>query len=295
VTISRTNPAQSVQVARISPGQPVALATVSAHDAVSHSVSQQELPSDMCRRVDCIVGINADFHDTNTDEPFGGVVSGGRLVRSPSAADQLTVAHNGTLQAGRLDWSGSLTAADGTTTALGGFNVDRIRAPSSSTPPPGERRPRPVRAASSSCGPPARSGSRSDHTPADRRLPDGPRARPADGAVLSADGDQATPWPPCGPGSGPTPWPTPSNSRSTPAPATWPRASASVRSCCGTGSASSRLNDGLTAFRAPRTLVGWNAAGEVVIVTVDGRQDTGAGMNPGDASDLLLALGPRTG
>ena len=125
LTISRTNPAQSVQVARISPGQPVALATVSAHDAVSHSVSQQELPSDMCRRVNCIVGVNADFHDTNTDEPFGGVVSGGRLVRSPSAADQLTVARNGTLQAGRLDWSGSLTAADGTATALGGFNVDR--------------------------------------------------------------------------------------------------------------------------------------------------------------------------
>ncbi len=297
VTISRTNPAQSVQVARISPGQPVALATVSAHDAVSHSVSQQELPSDMCRRVDCIVGVNADFHDTNTDEPFGGVVSGGRLVRSPSAADQLTVAHNGTLQAGRLDWSGSLTAADGTTTALGGFNVDRVPGavllytPAWGAPTPAGASGELVLRATGPVGvleattPLQIVGFRT-----------GPGPVPADGAVLSADGDRA-------------------NALA----ALWARVKAHTLADtlqltvhAGAGDVAESigvrpillrdgkrvfppLNDGLTAFRAPRTLVGWNAAGEVVIVTVDGRQDTGAGMTLADASDLLLALGATDG
>ena len=87
---------------------------VSSHDAVAHQGTGGELPSDMCRRVSCLAGINADFHDPLTGEPIGGVVSGGRLLRSPvPGRAQLIVTRDGRLQVGPLDWSGSVTASDG--------------------------------------------------------------------------------------------------------------------------------------------------------------------------------------
>src|SRR5438093_11055232 len=78
--LNSPSPSEEVHVARIAPDAPVVLRTVSSHDVVSHSEADQELPSDMCRRVSCIAGINGDFHD---GEPLGGVASGGRLVKSP--------------------------------------------------------------------------------------------------------------------------------------------------------------------------------------------------------------------
>ena len=51
-----------------------------------------------------------------------------------------------------------------------------------------------------------------------------------------------------------------------------------------------------TRGRQPRTLVGWNPAGEKLLVTVDGRQpDTSVGMSLAEAADLLLALGATDG
>ncbi|HKY76420.1 MAG TPA: phosphodiester glycosidase family protein, partial [Acidimicrobiia bacterium] len=51
-----------------------------------------------------------------------------------------------------------------------------------------------------------------------------------------------------------------------------------------------------TRGRQPRTLVGWNAAGEKLLVTVDGRQpDVSVGMTLAEAADLLLALGATDG
>jgi hypothetical protein len=51
-----------------------------------------------------------------------------------------------------------------------------------------------------------------------------------------------------------------------------------------------------TRGRQPRTLVGWNPAGERLLVTVDGRQpDISVGMTLAEAADLLLALGATDG
>jgi hypothetical protein len=54
--------------------------------------------------------------------------------------------------------------------------------------------------------------------------------------------------------------------------------------------------DDFTRGRQPRTLVGWNPAGEKLLVTVDGRQpETSVGMTLAEAADLLLALGATGG
>src|SRR5581483_1869373 len=80
--LTLADPAQSVNVATVAPGA-ARLAVVSSHDAVAHQNTGGELPSDMCRRVGCLAGINADFADPASGEPLGGVVDGGVLLRSP--------------------------------------------------------------------------------------------------------------------------------------------------------------------------------------------------------------------
>ena len=57
-----------MNVARVAPGA-ARLVAVSSHDAVAHQGIGGELPSDMCRRVGCFAGINADFRDAVTGEP----------------------------------------------------------------------------------------------------------------------------------------------------------------------------------------------------------------------------------
>jgi len=122
--LTLADPAQSVHVARVAPGATARLAAVSGHDAIVHQ-GGGELPEDMCRRVGCYAGITADFHDTGTGEPVGGVVSGGVMLRSPAPGrPQLIVSGDGHLQAGPLDWTGSVTASDDRTVALGGVNVE---------------------------------------------------------------------------------------------------------------------------------------------------------------------------
>src|SRR5205085_6392782 len=122
-SLTLADPAQAVHVARVAPGA-ARLVTVSSHDAVAHQDAGAELPSDMCRRVGCFAGINADFHGPMTGQPVGGVVSDGRLLRSPvPGRAQLIVTRNGRVQAGPLDWSGSVTARAGRSVAVGGVNV----------------------------------------------------------------------------------------------------------------------------------------------------------------------------
>src|SRR5581483_8544093 len=78
------------------------------------------------------------------------------------------------------------------------------------------------------------------------------------------------------------------SSVSTPEPE-WRRASAAARWFAAAA-------DAFTRGRQPRTLVGWNAAGEAWLVTVDGRQpDASVGMTLAEAADFLLALGATDG
>ncbi|TMK52865.1 MAG: hypothetical protein E6G66_03345, partial [Actinobacteria bacterium] len=59
--LTLADPAQSVHVARVAPSADARIVAVSSHDAVAHQGSGGELPSEMCRRVGCFAGINADF------------------------------------------------------------------------------------------------------------------------------------------------------------------------------------------------------------------------------------------
>lgn len=291
VTLSFPDPAQTVHVAHIDPGAPVAVEAVSAHDGIPHRNTDHELPSDMCRRVSCIAGINGDFHDLSSDQPLGGVITGGRMLRSPRAGyDQVTLDRGGRLHAGHLGWSGSLVASDGTTVALGGVNVDRgndtvvLYTPAwGGSTPAGAEGELVLRAA----GPIGTLGTTAVEIVATRS---GSGGIPSDGAVLSATGS----------------------------------AGAALRGLAGrigtsvTRTAQLRLEtavdaiqslgahpvllrdgrrvfpdtpDGFTRFRNPRTLLGWNPSGEIIMVTVDGRNDEAEGMSLAQAADLLVGLG----
>jgi hypothetical protein len=285
------DPAQTVHVAHIDPGAPVAVEVVSAHDGIPHRNSDHELPSDMCRRVSCIAGINGDFHDLSSDQPLGGVISGGRMMRSPRAGyDQVTLDRGGRLHAGPLGWSGSLVASDGTTIPLGGVNVDRgadtavlYTAAWGGSTPAGAESEFVLRVA----GPVGTLGTSPVEIIATRA---GSGGIPTDGAVLSATGS----------------------------------AGAALRGLAGrvgngvARTAQLRLDtaldaveslgahpvllrdgrpvfpnatDGFTRFKNPRTLLGWNPSGEIVMVAVDGRRDDAEGMSLAQAADLLLGLG----
>jgi hypothetical protein len=289
LVLSAANPAESVHVARVAPGAPVALKAVSAYDAIPHRTAEQELPSDMCRRVACIAGINGDFHDLDSDQPLGGIVSGGRLLRSPRAGyDQVTVATDGTLHAGPLGWSGSLTAGAGAAVTLTGVNVDRggdgvvLYTPMwGDSTPAGAEIELVVRVAGSV----GTLGTTAVEI-VDRRNRSG--AIPADSAVLSGVGlaGQAL-----------------RNLAARAANGTQAQLQlhTAVDAVESLGAHPVILRDGQPAYpdatdgftrsRNPRTLFGWNRAGEVVLVTVDGRRDDAEGMSLAQAVDLLRGLG----
>ncbi len=295
-SLTLADPAQSVHVARVAPGA-ARLVAVSSHDAVANQDVGAELPSDMCRRVGCLAGINADFSDAMTAQPVGGVVSGGRLVRSPAPGRaQLIVTRDGRLQAGPLDWSGTVTASDGRSVAIGGVNVAHhpgevvLYTPAwGSTTPGGAEIELVVRStgaigALGAITPVQIGGARRD-----------PGQIPADGAVLAASG-----------------------SASAVLQEFADRAAAGsinsvldlrIRSSVdvvesvggyptilqGGQPAFADVDDSFTRARHPRALVGWNPAGEVVLVTVDAGRDGASGMTLAEAADLLVGLGASDG
>ncbi len=294
--LTLADPAQSVHVAIVAPGA-ARLTVVSSHDAVAHQNTGGELPSDMCRRVGCLAGINADFHDPATGEPAGGVVAGGVLLRSPvPGRAQLIVTRDGHLQAGPLDWSGAVTASDGRTVAVGGVNVDPhpgdvdLYTPAWAGDTPDGADIELVLRATGAVGAIGATtalqivGVRSDPGPI-----------PADGAVLAASGSAAA-------------------------------TLHALADMAAAGSISSTLHldvrtavdvvesvggnpvvlagghpafpdagDSFTDGRHPRSLVGWNGAGDVVLVIVDGGRDGASGMTMAEAADLLTGLGATDG
>ena len=294
-SLTLADPAQSVHVARVAAGA-AELMVVSSHDAVAHQDAGGELPSDMCRRVACFAGINADFDDPVTAQPLGGVVSGGRMLRSPDPGRaQLIVTRDGRLQAGPLDWSGSVTASDGRAVAIGGVNAARPGGVVLYTPawggdtPDGADTELIVRSSGAI-------GALGTTTPVQIvgvRSEPGPI--PAGGAVLAASGsasailhdfaDQA--------GAG--------RIRNT----LDLRIRTAVDAVESVGGSPTVLRDGQAAFpdvddsftraRHPRSLVGWNPAGDVVLVTVDAGRDDASGMTLAEAADLLLGLGATDG
>ncbi|MGH9009622.1 MAG: phosphodiester glycosidase family protein, partial [Acidimicrobiia bacterium] len=295
-SLTLTDPAQDVHVARVAPGA-ARLVAVSSHDAVAHQDVGAELPSDMCRRVGCFAGINADFHDALTGQPVGGVVSGGRLLRSPvPGRAQLIVTRNGSLQAGPLDWSGSVTASDGRTVAVGGVNVAPhpgdvvLYTPAwGGNTPDGADTELVVRSAGTigaigATTPVQIVGVRSE-----------PGAIPADGAVLAASGSASAILHEFASRAD-------AGSISRTLDLSIRTAVDAVESVGGNPTvlrggqpAFADVDDSFTRARHPRALVGWNPAGEVVLVTVDAGRPGASGMTLAEAADLLLGLGATDG
>jgi hypothetical protein len=294
--LTLADPAQSVQVARIAPGA-ARFAAVSSHDAVAHQSAGGELPSDMCRRAGCFAGVNADFRDAATGGPVGGVVSGGRLLRSPiPGRAQLIVTRDGRLQAAPLDWSGAVSASDGRTVAVGGVNIDPhpgdviLYTPAwGSDTPEGADTELIVRStgaigAIGASTPLEIVGVRSDPGPI-----------PADGAVLAASGSASATLHELADRAD-------AGHISRTVQLRIRTAADAVESLGGRPivlrdghPAFPDVDDNFTRARHPRTLVGWNPSGEVVLVTVDGGRGDASGMTLAEAADLLVGLGATDG
>ena len=87
--------------------------------------------SELCGAVGCVAGVNGDFFDLDDHEPFGGVVIGGEVWRSPrSFHAQLNVFDDGTVVAQNASWPVRVLGPDGTTRPVDVVNrrpdVDQI-------------------------------------------------------------------------------------------------------------------------------------------------------------------------
>jgi hypothetical protein len=303
--LQRERPPLRVHVARIAPDAPVSLRAVLSNDAVAGEDPIVERTSTMCARVHCLLAVNGDFAGAD-DQPLGGLLTGGELLRTPSPSQlQLSVGKDGRLSAGELSWTGTVVPTDLEPLTLGGVNVaaapdgltlytaaygPRLETPAAATVV-GFRNVEPT-------GPLAVGQTTMVEITGSWEQPAGaaPSPIPADGGVLAGRGAAADAL------------------RSL-----WNRVQAGEVSSRALlrldtqagvvesiGGSPILIRDGARWFadtandftrgRQPRTLVGWNPAGETLLVTVDGRQpEESVGMTLAEAADLLLALGATDG
>ena len=107
--------AVQVHVARVDAGRPLRVVQAAG------DLADRETTSSICRRTrGCAVAINGDFF--TADGPVGGVVSDGRLLRSPSRPHEQLSLRPLRATSG-LDWRGVLRSPDGAELALDGVNV----------------------------------------------------------------------------------------------------------------------------------------------------------------------------
>lgn len=112
-TLRTEGPAAAVHVARIAAGAHVDVRVVTAHDQIAGGPQGgRELTSDLCRRAEGVVCVNGDFAECPTcGQPIGAVVRDGRALRSPHGAhEQLSMLGAGAYSLDRLQWSGRLIA-----------------------------------------------------------------------------------------------------------------------------------------------------------------------------------------
>lgn len=109
-----------VNVARVAPGSGRLRAVLSNDQVAEPAVGARlERTSAACERVGGIVCINGDFFFTPTNGspellqlPLGGLVAGGQMLRSPNASHhQASLTREGRLAVGQLNWSGSVVTA----------------------------------------------------------------------------------------------------------------------------------------------------------------------------------------
>ena len=113
VVIDQDDPDVMVNVARVARDAEVDVRVVTANDQIAGGPGGGlELTSEMCRRAGGLLCVNADFAECPTcGQPIGGVVKGARVLRSfHSAHDQFSVIGPGSFSTDRPSWSGRLVA-----------------------------------------------------------------------------------------------------------------------------------------------------------------------------------------
>jgi len=283
------SPVVAAHIAHVTPGAPVDLRVVNANDKISTSPRELETTSSMCRRVHCVVGVNGDFHTIG--EPAGAVIVDRRMLHSPDPSrPQLTLTGDGRLVAGPLPWSGSVSAI-GLQIAVAALNTDPPADGLAVFTPAYGSRTDPSTRTELVVGAPGGVGllNRPGRLQV-RGLRTGGGPIPADGAVLSAGGVAAQQlqdlW---------------AKLQSAKSGVVELEVTSPVDAVMSLGAEPVVLRDGrrappwrdpnLVNPRQPHTLVGWNPAGEVFLVAVDGRQAGSDGMTMAEAADFLLALG----
>jgi phosphodiester glycosidase len=306
LTLERDKPPLRVNVARIAPDAPVSLRAVLSNDAVAGPDPIVERTSSACQRTHCLLAVNGDFAGGD-DEPLGGLLTGGQLLRTPNPSQlQLSVGKDGSLSAGELSWSGTLVPTDLAPLTLAGVNVapspdgitlyTAVYGPTLETQGPatvvvGFRNIEPAgRLVAGQTTMVEIIGLR------EQIAGSPPSPVPADGGVMVGRGQAAdvlrSLWNRVQTGA--------VSSRAllrldTQSGVAESLGGSPILIRNGARWFADAAND-FTRGRQPRTMVGWNPAGEKLLVTVDGRQpDTSVGMTLAEAADLLLALGATDG
>ena len=303
LVLQRRSPNEVLNVAVLQRGSPSRLRVVLSNDRVAGPAPRTERTSSMCRRVDCLLAVNGDFF-TNAGAPVGGVVDGGQPLRSPNPSrNQFVVRATGAPRVGPLQMAISLVAtypgvptglfkrtpgSHTTTTTVDGLNVTRGSddivlytpryGPTTETSSGTELIAKIVSPAG-----PLRTGVDTTIQLVSSRS--GGSSIPADGVVLSGHGDGATTlaslWRDVRTGT--------ASSQAIVRVSVDPNAVESV------GGKPVLVRDGKRvtsshSIRAPRTMIGWTANGDVLMVTADGR-GSAQGLTVVEAADLMRALG----
>jgi len=293
--LRRGEPSEVVHVARVSRGAPFDLRAVPANGAVGKGL---ERSSSMCKRTGCLVAVNGDFWNPATaGVPAGAVISLGQILRSPSDNhDQLAWSPDDGLAAGVLRLHATLVTSD-----LANVQIATLNSPVGADAVGAYTRAWGAASGATSdfeivltrtggSGPPTLSRTLLV------RLEDGHEGGgapiPSDGLVLAGRGRGAARlerlWGRVQDGK--------VDADALVRMESTPDAVESV------GGSPVLLRDGRRVFddvptslvrqRHPRTIVGRTAAGDVLLVTVDGRQPGYSdGMTLAEAADLMRSLG----
>jgi len=307
----------SLDVGRVARGAPVHVEVVTASDGITGPVSRLETTTAACRRVGGIVCINGDFTELGTSSPVGGVIHDSVLQRSPIPA-QPQLKLNGTVaDAGPLTWGTTLeVTATYLTQQAGGALPPKARVEKATLSVNAVNRPRqanqvvlytPKWAGNTTTG---RGGDEAvlsggqlalgtdvPVTVGPLRAGAGSTPIPGNGMVLSAEGQgqarlRAFLAAATKPGAA---------QRSV---VVRPRVDKPLQESVGgyyqvlangqTQNAGDR--DPFATGRNPRTLVGWTGAGDLLLVTVDGRQPGySRGVSLPEAADVLRQVGATSG
>ena len=286
----RGSPATNAYVGHIAPNSPVRVQVINSNDRIPHDDESLELPSSQCRRLSCLLGINGDYHDWD-NEPLGGVVKQGRLVRTPNPGrPHLYVRQDGRLDMGTLPWTGSVKTKETTPRSLGLNGINTSLFPSNG-----------LVLYTSDWGSRTRSSSTTELIvrPGEALAPLGRTVTvnlsglgssdssiPAGGAVLSGRGTASTflrdLW-----NRGVRQVEVRVDSAHNP----YEALGGNPFIISGGGNVFPSSSDSFITGRHPRTFVGFGPAGDAFIVVVDGRQTASGGMSMADVADFLRGLG----